>query len=247
MSAGGTDQRPVLFCDADGNLFPSEGPAFLASSEVANSMLAAVGSSRRYKPEELRRATLGRNFRDTARGLLRAEQRELTPAELEEWVEREKLAVTERLMNDLEPRPEVNCALELLRRQFRLAVVTSSAESRLAASLSATGLDRYFPAEVRFSAEDSLSEPRSKPDPAVYRLALSRLGVAVDRALAIEDSPPGVQAASAAGLAVVGNTVFACTEEREHRRAELIELGAFAVVDSWSRAQQLACAWSTSR
>ncbi len=44
---------------------------------------------------------------------------------------------------------------------------------------------------------------RTKPDPAVYRLALDRLGVAPHEAFAIEDSPHGVTAAKAAGLRCV--------------------------------------------
>lgn len=44
---------------------------------------------------------------------------------------------------------------------------------------------------------------RKKPDPEVYQLALARLGVPADEALAIEDSTPGVRAARGAELAVV--------------------------------------------
>lgn len=42
--------------------------------------------------------------------------------------------------------------------------------------------------------------PRSKPDPAIYLLACGRLGVTPRRAVAIEDSGPGIAAARAAGL-----------------------------------------------
>ena len=45
--------------------------------------------------------------------------------------------------------------------------------------------------------------PRTKPDPAVYQLAVSRLGVPPEAALALEDSPNGVRAALAAGLRCV--------------------------------------------
>ena len=45
--------------------------------------------------------------------------------------------------------------------------------------------------------------PHSKPDPAVYRLALSELGVGAADAIAVEDSPNGIAAAKAAGLVVV--------------------------------------------
>lgn len=46
-------------------------------------------------------------------------------------------------------------------------------------------------------AEDA---PNKKPDPQVYELALERLGIAADDALAIEDSSAGLLAARAAGL-----------------------------------------------
>jgi HAD superfamily hydrolase (TIGR01509 family) len=41
---------------------------------------------------------------------------------------------------------------------------------------------------------------RAKPDPAVYALALTRLGVSPVQALALEDSPHGVAAAKGAGM-----------------------------------------------
>jgi beta-phosphoglucomutase-like phosphatase (HAD superfamily) len=44
---------------------------------------------------------------------------------------------------------------------------------------------------------------RGKPAPDLYRLALQRLGAAAATSLAFEDSGHGVQAALAAGLAVV--------------------------------------------
>lgn len=234
----------LLLCDGDGNLFPSEGPAFLAATAVANAMLESVGSPRRYDPEELRLATLGRNFRDTARLLLEADGRQLDQAALEAWVEREKAAATSRLAEELRPDPAVRAALAQLRGRFRLAVVTSSAASRLDASLLASELDDLFSPEVRFSAEDSLPEPRSKPDPAVYRFALEKLGVRPDRALAVEDSPPGVRSALGAGLTVVGNVVYALAAERDERREDLAALGASAVVDSWEELTELAMKWA---
>lgn len=44
---------------------------------------------------------------------------------------------------------------------------------------------------------------RGKPQPDLYRLALQRLGVTADTAIAFEDSGHGVQAALAAGIATV--------------------------------------------
>lgn len=42
--------------------------------------------------------------------------------------------------------------------------------------------------------------PRAKTAPDVYLLALRKLGVGADRAIAVEDSPHGVHAALAAGM-----------------------------------------------
>ena len=44
---------------------------------------------------------------------------------------------------------------------------------------------------------------RGKPEPDVYREACTRLGTTPARAAAVEDSTSGIQAAAAAGLAVV--------------------------------------------
>ena len=44
---------------------------------------------------------------------------------------------------------------------------------------------------------------RTKPDPAVYLLALERLAVPASAAIALEDSPNGVRAAQAAGIRCV--------------------------------------------
>jgi hypothetical protein len=60
----------MLLCDADGNLFPSEEPAFEASAEVTNLCLAEIGAKHRVDADSLRRAATGRTFRTTIVGLL---------------------------------------------------------------------------------------------------------------------------------------------------------------------------------
>jgi len=141
--------------------------------------------------------------------------------------------VTAQLARVLSPNPEVLEPLTTLARRFRLAAVSSSATARLDACFRATGLAGLFPEDVRFSAEDSLAVPASKPDPAIYRLAGSALGIHGSRALAIEDAPAGVRSAVGAGFPVVGNLIFVPPGEREARAAELGEAGAGGVVSSW--------------
>jgi beta-phosphoglucomutase-like phosphatase (HAD superfamily) len=114
-----------------------------------------------------------------------------------------------------------------------LAAVSSSAIKRLDACFAATGLDPLIPATLRFSAEDSLPVPTSKPDPAVYLHAGQVMEIEARQGLAIEDSVPGVKSAVAAGYLTVGNVMFVPADERTRRIAELIDAGAVAITDSW--------------
>jgi HAD superfamily hydrolase (TIGR01509 family) len=228
-------RKPVLLCDADGNLFGSEGPAFDASHTVVNDLLSTMGSARRFSSEELRRETTGRNFRSTARWLAGLESYPLSQEELERWVQREKREVTAHLELTLKPDDRIRSALLTLSEQYDLAVVTSSALSRVGRCLSVTGVSDLFRPEWRFSAEDSLSAPRSKPHPAIYQHALAQLGATSEQALAIEDSVSGVSAATAAGVLTVGNTTFVADDERAATEHELQLAGALAVFSSWEQ------------
>ena len=225
----------ALLCDADGNLFPSEEPAFVASADVTNRFLAHLGVHRRFTPEELRLATTGMNFRTTSRRL--AAEAGHPDADVDSWVAEEKRAVTAHLGATLTPHGPTTAALTALSAYLRPAAVSSSALTRLAACFTATGLDELIPPGVRFSAEDSLPVPTSKPDPAVYLYACEQLGIAPEQGLAVEDSVPGALSAVRAGCPTVGNLLFVPEAERAERSAALVDAGVLTVVDSW---QQLA-------
>ncbi len=224
----------TLLCDADGTLFPSEEPAYAASADVTNRFLAGLGAERVLPPEELQRMTNGKNFRAAAAQLAGGHGRELTRADLEDWVAEEKDVVTAHLRTVLRPDPAVRGPLERLSGRFALAAVTSSASSRLAACLEVTGLEPLFGAGRRFSAEDSLAEPTSKPDPAVYVHAGAVLGVGPAEAVAVEDSVNGARSAVAAGYPTVGLLQFVPDGDRPARAAALREAGVVAVVGSWA-------------
>ena len=221
----------ALLCDADGNLFPSEEPAFVASAGVTNAFLAEIGSPQRYTAEELRQAATGMNFRTTSRRL--ATEAGRLDVDVEPWVAEEKRAVTAYLGEVLRPHEETTAALTELAGHLRPAVVSSSALARLDACFRATGLAQLLPAEVRFSAEDSLPVPTSKPDPAVYLHACRQLGIEPAAGLAVEDSDAGTLSAVRAGCPTVGNLLFVPPGEREARAAALREAGVLAVVSSW--------------
>jgi len=254
------DPAPIttLLCDADDNLFPSEKPAFAASVEVINRFLARFGVPAPFTAEELRKQAVGKNFRSTAldlavlcgvpfeRALAQGRPgavvalngdaesgRVLCADELEHWVGQEREQVTAHLAATLRPDPQVLAPLQALAARYALAAVSSSATTRLNACFAATGLDPLIPADLRFSAEDSLPVPTSKPNPAVYLHTGQVMEIEAHHGLAIEDSVPGVTSAVAAGYLTVGNLMFVPADERPSRSADLIDAGAVAVTDSW--------------
>jgi beta-phosphoglucomutase-like phosphatase (HAD superfamily) len=230
----------VVLCDADGNLFPSEEPAFVASAEVTSRFLAEHGVQRHYEAEELRLATTGMNFRSTVVALAREHGLpELSPEVLEHWVDTEKKAVTAYLRTALQPDPDVLGPLTTLAEHHALAAVSSSADARIAACFEVTGMAGFFPADRRFSAEDSLPVPTSKPDPAIYQHALRALGFAPEQAVAVEDSIAGATSAVAAGIPTLGNLQFVQPAERDERRRLLTDAGVLTLVDSWAEVVDL--------
>jgi beta-phosphoglucomutase-like phosphatase (HAD superfamily) len=229
----------TLLCDADGTLFPSEEPAYAASVDVTNRFLAGLGAARSYTAGELQQMTNGKNFRAAAEQLATAHRRQLTDADLQHWVAEEKDVVTAHLRTVLRPDPAVREPLQRLSHRFALAAVTSSASSRLAACLEVTGLAPLFAPGRRFSAEDSLPQPTSKPDPAVYQLAGRTLEVGRTQAVAVEDSVNGARSAVAAGYPTIGILQFVPAPDRPARAEALHDAGVTAVADSWTDVERL--------
>ncbi|MDP9435176.1 MAG: HAD family phosphatase [Actinomycetota bacterium] len=227
-------EATFLLCDADGTLFPSEEPAYEASAGVTNRFLAELGADRSYSPRELQVMTNGKNFRASAGQLAAGYGRELARDDLERWVTEEKDVVTAHLRGVLRPDPAVAAPLQALAGRFPLAAVTSSARSRLDACLEVTGLAPLFDPVRRYSAEDSLPVPTSKPDPAVYAFAMQDLATTPDEAVAVEDSLNGALSATAAGLRTVGIVAFVAPEDREERAVGLRAAGCVEVVASWA-------------
>ena len=104
-----------------------------------------------------------------------------------------------RLCLEAPPREGAVALLDAARAAgLRLAVASNSSHRHVEGHLAARGLLDRFAAVV--CREDV---PRGKPAPDVYLLALEKLGLVAGEAIAFEDSVPGHEAASAAGLRVV--------------------------------------------
>jgi beta-phosphoglucomutase len=114
--------------------------------------------------------------------------------EIDAWV-RKKQVLTIQMLRDA-PRlyPGVVELVGQLRGRVRMAVVSGTWRENVEAVLTSSGLDQAF--EFIVGKEDVSAV---KPDPEAYQLALSRLEVGPGDVVAIEDSPTGLAAASAAG------------------------------------------------
>ncbi|MBQ0977956.1 MULTISPECIES: HAD family hydrolase [Micromonospora] len=110
-----------------------------------------------------------------------------------------RMAYRAELNAALEPAPGIvgwlDRAAEL---GLRLAVASSSPVTHVRTMLDRAGLRARF--EVLATGEEVAAH---KPDPAVYLLALDRLGLPAEEAVAFEDTAHGMAAAHAAGLRCV--------------------------------------------
>jgi HAD superfamily hydrolase (TIGR01509 family) len=180
----------AIIFDMDGVLIDSEPLHF----EVLNQVLAADGHALgRAENEEFIGVTNETMWQRliARRGLLRP------MADYQAQFDEILLSVL------LEPRDPAPGVMALVQRGrdlgMRLGVASSSRRMWIDATLRALGLSAAF--DTVISGDDV---ERGKPDPQIYLLAAQRLGIAPRRCLAIEDSPHGVQSASAAGMAVLG-------------------------------------------
>lgn len=105
---------------------------------------------------------------------------------------------------------------------IKRALVTNAPRANAHFMLDVLGLTTAF--ELIVLAED---EAAAKPDPTPYRVAVQRLGVSVENAIALEDSPSGIKSAVGAGLRTIG---VASTHDPD----KLCSLGAFMAIPDFT-------------
>lgn len=132
--------------------------------------------------------------------ILEKAQKTYTPAEQEAMATRKNSYYVE-LIGSLTPEdmlPGAMDTLSLLREKgIKIAIGSSSRNTPII--LKQLELDHYFDAVA-----DGNAITRSKPDPEVFLLAASLLGLQPDNCLVVEDADAGVEAALAGGMRVLG-------------------------------------------
>ena len=125
--------------------------------------------------------------------------------------------------SELQAIPGVSAVIDAL--TCKACVASSGRPDRLRHTLSLVGLyDRFHP--NIFSA---VEVAHGKPAPDLFLHAAERMGVTPARCIVIEDSLPGVTAAVAAGMTVIG--FVGASHCRPGDAARLAAQGAVAVID----------------
>ena len=186
----------VIF-DFDGIIVDSEPLHFRAFNEV----LEPAGKSISW--DDYCTTYIGFDDRDAFTEIHKAAGIELEKEALKKMIDR-KAEVMQRYIDDGEAVP-LPGAVELIKSipaRLPVALCSGALRSDIQPIIEQLGIAGAF--SVIVTAEDT---DKSKPDPAPYQLALSRLGISNPAsAIAIEDTPAGIVSAKGAGLKVLAVT-----------------------------------------
>jgi len=200
----------ALIFDMDGVLVDSE-PLHKRAKELAFAEIGII------LPESVYDSYKGRPDRTMMPEVLATRGR---MADAERVLQRKK-DYYEQIEHELQPIPGAAEFVQWAAARFRLALATSATPRNRAAALRMLGIEDCFQSIV-----DTARFQRPKPNPEIFQVAMSDLGLGLGQCWVIEDSIAGVIAGKAAGAFTVGITT---TFDRE----TLLAVGADLVVDSF--------------
>jgi beta-phosphoglucomutase-like phosphatase (HAD superfamily) len=208
--------------DCDNTLVQSERLAFEACAELTNVVMEKHKIDARYTAEKLLDDFVGHNFRSMLKGLQTKHNFTMSDDEMEDFVGRELGAVTKKLSEKAVECPGVTTELNKLKEQgYHMSVVSTSAKSRVVASIEKAGIAHFFKPEEVYSAATSMPKPSSKPDPAIYLYAAELLGVKPAECVTVEDSKSGATAAMRAGIPCIGYVGIYGIEEGKEKMEQM--------------------------
>ena len=229
--------------DCDNTLVQSERFAFEACADLTNEVMKKYNIDATYTADSLLEDFVGHNFRGMLKGLQQKHNFSMSDEDLEDYVQQELGAVTRKLSQKAVECPGVTKELQKLKDAgYPMSVVSTSAKSRVVASIEKAGIDHFFPPEHVYSAATSLNPPSSKPDPAIYHFAAKQLGVKESEAVTVEDSKSGATAAMRAGIPCIGYVGIYGIEEGKEKMEQMAKLlteetKCVAIMYDWSEFQ----------
>lgn len=202
----------VIF-DCDGVLVDSEALACVVHADVLTQHGYAITA------DEVHARFLGRSAREARLEV----ERELGRALPDTYVEHLRSTIDRVFDASLKPVAHIADALSGLSQ--RVCVASSGTPTRIRRSLGTAGLLELFAPHL-FSA---MQVERGKPAPDLFLFAAAQMDTPPARCVVIEDSVPGVTAARAAEMTVIGFTGGSHCRPADPGR--LREAGAHAVID----------------
>lgn len=194
----------AVFFDFNGVIIDDEPLQMKAYQEVLGGEGLTVTEADYY-------GSLGMDDRAFVRAAFERAERELTDEVLGRVIEAKTAAHRKLLEGELPLFPGVITFLKAVKRQHSVGLVSMARRTEIDHVLERAALTNYF--DVIVSAEDATA---CKPDPTCYNNGLEFLNrrrgeahvipLRPDECLVVEDSPPGVQSARAAGMRTLGVT-----------------------------------------
>lgn len=189
----------ALIFDFDGIIVDTEPLHYRAFQEI----LGPLGLG--YSWNEYVTLYMGFDDREAFREAFRAHQKTVDEKDLENLIARKAEIFQMVISNGIKPYPGVVELIDSLYGNIPLALCSGALTSDIQPILMNLELQGRF--DVIVTAEDVTV---SKPDPASYVLAYSRLSskypsmhITPENCLAIEDTPAGIESANAAGISVL--------------------------------------------
>jgi beta-phosphoglucomutase-like phosphatase (HAD superfamily) len=232
-----------IMLDCDNTLVQSERFAFEACADLTNEVMKKYNIDATYSADSLLEDFVGHNFRGMLKGLQQKHNFTMSDADMDDYVQQELGAVTRKLSEKAVECPGVTKELQKLKDAgYPMSVVSTSAKSRVVASIEKAGIAHFFPPEHVYSAATSLNPPSSKPDPAIYHFAAKELGVKESEAVTVEDSKSGATAAMRAGIPCIGYVGIYGIEEGKEKMEQMAKLlteetKCVAIMYDWSEFQ----------
>lgn len=185
-----TSPCDLIIFDCDGVLVDSEALACVVHAEVLTQHGYAISAA------QVHERFLGRSARE-ARLEVEAEIGRAFP---ESYVTVLRGTIDRVFGEQLAPVPHITETLSRLSQ--RICVASSGTPTRIRSSLGTTGLLDHFAPHL-FSA---MQVEHGKPAPDLFLFAAAQMNTPPARCIVVEDSVPGVTAAHAAGMTVIGFT-----------------------------------------
>ncbi|HIJ83262.1 MAG: haloacid dehalogenase [Magnetococcales bacterium] len=164
----------------------------------------------------------GRRTDQVFRQLLGEKGHEPDAATISHLTRQKQAYAMELLVHDPPIDPDAVRVVKAFSRRLQVALTSSASRAGVELFLRASGLGGAF--ALVLHGEDV---QRAKPDPEIYLLALNRLGIAANKAVVVEDSVNGIQAAQQAGIPVI--------VRRSTKSLDCVpRVGVYSVIDSLS-------------